>query len=167
MSSGATGVGRFSRETANARRGERWRLAVAIGVLWAMAWPAAGAVPAAGGINVIANASVPADRLSLAALRSVFLIRTTEWPDGSRITVFVLPDRDESHVAFCRQLLKTFPYVLRDIWDRGVFTGTGRAPIEVPNQQELLRRVAATPGAIGYLQAEKVPDEKIKLLQVR
>jgi ABC-type phosphate transport system substrate-binding protein len=168
MPSRAREASRFCRATDPARRGERSRLAVAIGVLWALACVAAGAdAPAAGGISVVANRSVSADALSLATLRSVFLIRTSEWPDGTRITVFVLPDRDESHVAFCTKLLKTFPYVLRDIWDRAVFTGTGKAPIEVANEQELLRRVAATRGAIGYFQSAKVTDEKIKLLQIR
>jgi ABC-type phosphate transport system substrate-binding protein len=168
MLSRAREPGRWRRATDPARWGQRLRLAVAVGVLWALACDAAGAdTPAAGGINVVANRSVPADALSLATLRSVFLIRTSEWADGTRITVFVLPDRDENHVAFCTKLLKTFPYVLRDSWDRAVFTGTGKAPIEVPNEQELLRRVAATPGAIGYFQSARVTDEKIKLLQIR
>jgi ABC-type phosphate transport system substrate-binding protein len=158
-------VSRCDFHVGNARA--RTRPLVAIGALWVLAGVAAAAAPAAGGINVIANASVPADELSLATLRSVFLVRTREWPDGAPITVFVLPDRDASHVEFCTRLLKTFPYVLRDSWDRAVFTGTGRAPIEVPSQQELLRRVAGTRGAIGYFQAEKTPDGKVKLLQIR
>jgi ABC-type phosphate transport system substrate-binding protein len=121
----------------------------------------------AGNINVVANASVTADALSLSTLRAVFLMRATQWPDGTPITVFVLPDRDDRHVAFCTMLLKTFPYVLRDTWDRAVFTGTGQAPIQVANEEELQRRLAATRGAIGYLQAEKAPDDKIKLLKIR
>jgi hypothetical protein len=125
------------------------------------------ATPTAADINVVANPSVTTDEISLATLRSVFLMRARLWPDGTPITVFVLPDRDERHITFCRSLLKIFPYVLRDTWDRAVFTGTGLAPIEVANQEELVRRLASTRGAIGYIQAEKAPDEKIKLLKIR
>jgi hypothetical protein len=160
-------VSRSARRPGYPRQGAPWWLLVAIGAILLLARIALGAAPAAGDINVVANASVSTNELPLAALRSMFLMRATVWPEGGPVTVFVLPDRDDIHVAFCTKVLKTFPYVLRDIWDRGVFTGTGRAPTEVANQQELLRRVAATPGAIGYFQGERVPDEKTKLLHIR
>ena len=36
-------------------------------------------------------------------------------------------------------------------WDRLVFSGTGQAPDTVTSTEEMLARVASTPGAIGYL----------------
>jgi hypothetical protein len=53
--------------------------------------------------------------------------------------------------------LQLFPYQLRRAWDRQLFSGTGQAPTVVADEQEMLRRVAATPGAIGY--ASAVPDD--------
>jgi hypothetical protein len=94
-------------------------------------------------------------------------MRVRNWPDGKPVTVFVLPDRDERHVAFSKEILYVYPYVLRDTWDRMVFTGTGKAPIEVKSEDELLKRVAATPGAIGYIPKGKVANEKIKILEIR
>jgi hypothetical protein len=156
-----------SRRSAAAPRSTAVRLLAAAWVLCLLAGAEAVAEPAPGGVSVVANVSVSLDELSLTTLRSVFFGRAREWPDGTPITIFVLPDRDDRHVAFCTKVLKTLPYVLRDTWDRAAFTGTGRAPIEVASPQELLRRVASTPGAVGYFQTARIPDEKIKLLQIR
>ena len=94
------------------------------------------------------HAAVPLDR---ALLRDVFTMRVREWPDGARIRVFVLADDNPLHARFAREQLATFPYVLRSIWDRLVFTGTGDAPATVATEQEMYRRVRSTPGAIGYI----------------
>jgi len=78
-------------------------------------------------------------------------MRQTEWPDGSAIRVFVLEDKKNAHIVFCKDVLGMFPYQLRRVWDRQVFSGTGTAPILVESEQEMLQRVAETKGAIGYL----------------
>lgn len=122
---------------------------------------------AAPSVQVVANASITTNELPLASLRAIFSMRVRNWPDGKPVTVFVLPDRDERHVAFSKEILYVYPYVLRDTWDRMVFTGTGKAPIEVKSEDELLKRVAATPGAIGYIPKGKVANEKIKILEIR
>jgi hypothetical protein len=83
-------------------------------------------------------------------LRAAFTMRLREWPDGTPVRVFVLPDQNPLHEKFCREQLAVYPYALRRIWDRLVFTGTGFAPQTVRSEQEMLDRVAQTPGAIGY-----------------
>lgn len=84
-------------------------------------------------------------------LRVLFTMRLRQWPDGHPIRVFVLPDNDPIHARFCRESLGTFPYVLRGVWDRMVFTGTGFAPEVVNSADEMRRRVNNTPGAVGYV----------------
>lgn len=118
-------------------------------------------------MQVIANPSVGISELPLASLRAIFSMRVRRWPDDKQVTVFVLPDRNNQHVAFTKEVLYVYPYVLRDAWDRMVFTGTGQAPIEVRNENDLLERVATTPGAIGYMPKGKVGNAKIKILEVR
>lgn len=78
-------------------------------------------------------------------------MRVRQWPDGRPTRVFVLGDTSELHDRFCREQLGTYPYVLRNAWDRMVYTGTGLAPVLVENEDEMRRRVLATPGAIGYV----------------
>jgi hypothetical protein len=93
-------------------------------------------------------ASVPLDR---SLLRAVFTMRVREWPDGSPVRVFVLPDDDPLSDRFYREQLGMYSYVLRNAWDRMVFTGTGLAPTVVQSEREMRERVRSTPGAIGYL----------------
>jgi hypothetical protein len=118
-------------------------------------------------IVVIANAGVTEDGLPLASLRATYSMRVRLWPDGTPVRVFVLPDRDPLHAAFSQQVLHIYPYVLRDTWDRMVFTGTGQPPTQVTSQQEMLQRISETPGAIGYIEQGRIPNERIKILQVQ
>ncbi len=52
------------------------------------------------------------------------------------------------------------------VWDRQLFSGTGQAPITLDTEEEMVRRVAKTPGAMGYV--DSVPaDAPVRLLEVR
>ena len=118
-------------------------------------------------IQVIVNSALPMRDLSRTSLRAIFSMRMRQFPDGTPITVFVLPDLDGRHRTFCKEVLQVYPYVLRDTWNRMVFTGTGQAPIEVTTQEELIRRVAATRGGIGYISQEgKGSYEHTKILEI-
>jgi len=89
-------------------------------------------------------------------MRSIFAMRTPHWPNGLPIQVFVLDDQAPIHISFCKHLLGMFPYQLRRVWDRQVFSGTGIAPITVKTEQEMINRVATTQGAIGYIMPENM-----------
>ncbi|MEH6628920.1 MAG: substrate-binding domain-containing protein [Motiliproteus sp.] len=100
---------------------------------------------------VITHPSVGVEKLSRSTLRSIFTVRLTRWQDGMPIRVFVLPDNHPSHQQFSKKNLGVFPYRLRQIWDRMVFSGIGKAPMEVVDQAAMQKEVARTPGAIGYI----------------
>lgn len=104
--------------------------------------------------------------LPLSSVRAIFSMRLNTWPDGSQVTVFVMPDRHPAHAHFSRTVLKMLPYRLRREWDRLVFSGTGIAPIEVPDEAEMRRRIARTPGSIGYLDGGLL-DESIRALDIQ
>ncbi len=117
-------------------------------------------------VEVITNPQTPSTTLSQASLRAIFAMRIRQWPDGSPVKVFVLPDKDTSHEAFCKEILRIYPYVLRDTWDRMVYTGAGQAPTLARTPEELLLNVARTPGSIGYIEKGKV-NETVKTLEIR
>jgi hypothetical protein len=100
--------------------------------------------------EVIVSPSLQNIELDRRLLRAVFMMRVRQWPDGSPIRVFVLPDDDPLSDSFYREWLGMYSYVLRGAWDRMVFTGTGLAPTVVHSEEEMRRLVASTPGAIGY-----------------
>jgi ABC-type phosphate transport system substrate-binding protein len=101
--------------------------------------------------EIIVNPGVEASNLDRERLRAIFTMRLTAWPDGPPIRVFVLPDTDPLSDRFYREQLGMYSYVLRSVWDRMVFTGTGLAPTLVRSEEEMRERVRATPGAIGYV----------------
>jgi ABC-type phosphate transport system substrate-binding protein len=119
----------------------------------------------AGAVDVIANRSVSLNTLSLASARAIFGMRQVKWPDGTPIRVFVLPDEHPTHGGVCKERLNLFPYQLRQSWDRLVYSGMAQAPSEVASEEELMNRVAATPGAIGYVRKVKANDP-VKILNI-
>ena len=116
--------------------------------------------------EVITNPSVSEKTLSKSSLRAIFGMRLHTWPDGTAVKVFVMPDDAALHAAFSKEKLNVFPYQLRSAWDRLVFSGTGQAPDTVASADEMLARVASTPGAIGYLPKSKT-DSRVNVLQIK
>ena len=78
-------------------------------------------------------------------------MRQLHWQNGTPIVVYVLASNNPLHQQFCKQQLRLFPYQLDRIWNKLTFSGYGVAPIEVATQQELIKAVKLTKGAIGYV----------------
>lgn len=116
--------------------------------------------------EVIINATVNEKTLPKTSLRAIFGMRLQTWPDGTAIKVFVMPDDAPLHAAFSKEKLNVFPYQLRSAWDRLVFSGTGQAPETVSSPEEMLAKVASTPGAIGYLPKSRM-DGRVNVLQIK
>lgn len=91
-------------------------------------------------------------QLSRADLREIFFGRQTQWPDGSSLRVFVLPDKHPVHIRFSKEILGIYPYQLRSAWDRMVFSGTGTPPVTVESLEEMQIQLHKMPGAIGYVE---------------
>jgi hypothetical protein len=108
--------------------------------------------------EVIVNTEVEITQLDLSTLRAAFGMRLLEWPDGTRVVPFVMEPDSAVHVRFVKTVLQIFPYQLQQAWDRLVFSGTGQAPRVVGTPLEMRRRVAGTPGGIGYLPHEFLND---------
>lgn len=115
---------------------------------------------------LIANASVGVEGLSLNTTRLLFSMQLPQWPDGTAVRVFVLPDDHPGHRAFSKDLLHLYPRQLRRVWDRQLYSGTGQAPQTVTDVEAMLKAVARTPGAIGYLSREMI-DETVNELPLQ
>ncbi len=112
------------------------------------------------------NPGVNEKTLSKSSLRAIFGMRLHTWPDGTAVRVFVMPDDVPLHIAFSKEKLNVFPYQLRSAWDRLVFSGTGQAPGTVTSPEEMLAKIATTPGAIGYLTKSKT-DGRVNVLEIK
>ena len=116
--------------------------------------------------EIIVHRSVSQQALTLNAARLVFTMRLLRWPDGTRVRVFVLPDSHPVHREFAKQSLDLYPRQLRRVWDRHLFSGSGAVPAVVESVAEMMRRVAETPGAIGYLPDGLAP-QAVRVMHVR
>lgn len=119
------------------------------------------AVFAAEGPAIIINPSVTEKTLSRQTVLAVFGMHTQRWPDGQRIKVFVLASDQPLHRQFTTEVLGTYPYQLDRIWQRLVYSGTGRAPHICASEEEMRMNVRNTPGAIGYVGNIKEEDTHV------
>lgn len=113
-------------------------------------------------VSVIVNRSISVSELSVLELRDIYTLRRERWDSGTAIQVFVLPHKDPIHQRFSKNLLQALPHQLQAIWYRLVYSGMGRAPVEVRDEQEMARRVGQTRGAIGYVgEFEEFPNVRV------
>ena len=114
--------------------------------------------------KIISSHSISEDRLTLSYIRAIFSMRIRTWPDGTPIKVFVLPHNSAAHTAFCKQRLKIYPYVLKDQWERVMYSGTGGQATVVESEQQMQRQVSETKGAIGYIFHSQLAEPNLIIL---
>lgn len=102
-------------------------------------------------VDIISHPKVNKPSLTTSQLRRIYTMRQLQWPNGERITVYVLPRQHAIHLKFSKERLQMFPYQLDRIWNKLTYSGLGVAPIAVNSPEELLNAVKSTPGAIGYV----------------
>lgn len=116
-------------------------------------------------VSLVAHPDVDIRSLTRDTTRAIFAMRQRTWPDGQAVRVFVLPNNHAVHGRFTKERLAVYPHQLQLAWDRMVFSGTGQAPNRVSSQSEMLERIAATPGALGYLEREYL-DDRIQVISM-
>lgn len=116
--------------------------------------------------ELIVNKATPNTQISQNQARLCFTMRLPLWENNVPVKVFVLPDNHPLHRKFAKNILGLFPYQLRQVWDRQIFSGTGQAPIMVATEQEMVERVASTPGSIGYVESGSSYPQ-VRTLEVR
>ena len=102
-------------------------------------------------LQLYVHKSVPIDSITLGDLRAIFTLRKEYWSDGTPINVLVESDKSLRHEAFCKNLLKIYPYQLRALWSKKFFSGMGSLPTIVSSQNEMLHIITSIKGSIGYL----------------
>jgi ABC-type phosphate transport system substrate-binding protein len=110
---------------------------------------ALGAAPAsAADVQVIANSSVGGD-LSAADVKDIFL--GTKDSVGGAAVVPVLATGGATHDAFLKTYVGKSDQALRNHFKSLVFTGKGSMPKSFASEAEVVKYVASTKGAIGYV----------------
>jgi ABC-type phosphate transport system substrate-binding protein len=105
----------------------------------------------AAGVQVIANPSISASDVSADDLKDIFL-GAKNAVGGSAVEP-VLAQSGEAHDAFLKTYLGKSDQALRSHFKSLVFTGKGSQPKAFASDAEIVKYVASTKGAIGYISA--------------
>ncbi|HTY37792.1 MAG TPA: hypothetical protein VMH23_11815 [Bacteroidota bacterium] len=113
-------------------------------------------------VAVIAHKGVSVSAISASAAADIFSLSTKEWKDGSPVVVFDQKTEGATRTKFYEFIGKS-PIELKKIWMRIQLSGEGKAPTIVGSDDEVVQKVASTPGAIGYVAASKASGD-VKIL---
>jgi ABC-type phosphate transport system substrate-binding protein len=121
---------------------------------------------ASGDVVVVANRGWPVATVTRTDLENIFLGRKTQMGD-KRVTFAVLKG-GAAHERFLRDCVGKTEAQFKNYWKQMVFTGKGSAPMAFDTEAELLRYIAATDGAIGYVGAgAKFSSDQVKRVAVQ
>lgn len=123
-------------------------------VLWAAS--------ASAQVAIIAHKDVPLDSLNRAQLTDFYSCELKMW--GKNLPVVVVDMRLQSAVkdAFYKFLGMTASR-MKSIWLKKMLMGEGVEPLVVKSEEEMLKKVASTPGALGFVDASTATNE-VKIL---
>ncbi len=144
------------------RRGVRRQVAVGVVLLSGIF----GLAAAPQGYKVVANAKVPADRLTRAEISQLFLKKTTKWRDGSAVVPVDQPLSSEVRDSFSREVHGKGAAAVDAYWQKQIFSGRDLPPVTKANDAEVLAYVRANSGAIGYV-SPGVETTGVKTIEVQ
>lgn len=98
--------------------------------------------------------------LNPAELGLIYRRKQLVWADGTRINPANLPPDNPLRRAFSRRVLGSPPEGLTQYWNAMYFHGIS-PPHVLASEEAVLRFVAETPGAVGYVSACKT-DARVK-----
>jgi ABC-type phosphate transport system substrate-binding protein len=113
-------------------------------------------------IAVITAADHPQSQLPLAAIKLIFKRKVEIDPAGNRWIPLNLPVHDPIRRAFSLALFDQFPEDMEAYWNEQYFQGIP-PPQVLGSEEAVIRFVATTPGAIGYIDRHSV-DPRVKVL---
>ncbi|MEM1092962.1 MAG: hypothetical protein AAGJ10_00045 [Bacteroidota bacterium] len=113
-------------------------------------------------IAVVVHNGTPAEQMSQDDILRIYLLEQPYWSDGTAVQLHDLRGTQPFKTAFYDALGRQQRNMMR-LHMRLVLAGEATAPTKVANTEAMLRSVAETPGAIGYLPADAV-DESVTVV---
>ena len=133
-------------------------------ILFAVMLAAFGSPAATGDVQVVANSALTVSELRADELKDIFLGGRTSVGGVGVEAVFA--ESGAAHETFLRTYLGKSDTTLRNYFKTLVFTGRGTQPKAFGSDAEVLKYVASTKGAIGYVSAS-ADTAGVKRVQVR
>ena len=115
-------------------------------------------------VAVIANKSVPLEEISESELLDIYSGDIRWWENGDPVVVFDLEQKTEVKSEFYNFLGKSTSR-MKSIWLKKMLSGEGEPPEALKSEEEMLKIVSETVGAIGFISRNRVlPEVKVLAL---
>lgn len=113
---------------------------------------------------VIVHPNNPASDLSPKQLQRIFLGRMPLFPHSDQeIRAVDLPDDDPAFIQFYQQVIELEGTQLKRYRAYYLFSGRGKLPLVLGSSKEVIRQVAESPRAIGYVLDSEL-DDSVKVI---
>lgn len=113
-------------------------------------------------VAVIAHKSVPMTQIDRSALLDFYTFDVKEWSSGEPVVIKDLKPKTEVKSAFYDYLGKSTSR-MKSIWLKMMLSGEGDPPETIQSEDEMVKKVASTRGALGFVSADKVNND-VKIL---
>ena len=113
-------------------------------------------------VAVIAHSSVPVDTIEKIDLLDFYTGDIRVWQDENPVVVFDLKTKNDVKKSFYRFIGKSTSR-MKSIWMKKMLAGESDPPMTMASEEEMLAKVASTPGAIGFISGVLVA-ENVKTL---
>lgn len=115
-------------------------------------------------VSVIVNKSLAGASINKATLKSLYSMDKKK-VGSAEVVLFDLkgaPGTKSTFLGFIGETEKA----LNEIWMKAKLTGAGNPP-RVVDESEIVKKVAATPNAIGFVSSSKVTDDVKVVLEIK
>ena len=113
-------------------------------------------------VAVIVNKSTPVSKISEGSLLQIYILKNTKWSDGTNIIVF--NNKEQSSSQKLCDFIGMDIISLRKLWMKLQLSGERKAPETIDDDAEMVKKVASTPGAIGYIKASTIKNDNLKVI---
>lgn len=129
----------------------------------AVVWFMLASVAHAGDLVVIVNPASEITQLSQDDLTRIFLIKTKTYPNEKPVVPFIPREDDPTRLQFEAAVLEKSPMQVKAYWTRLLFTGRGNPPANLDSADQIKKKVAESPSAIGYIDSTAV-DKTVRVV---
>lgn len=115
-------------------------------------------------IAVIANKSVPVDTISKEELLDFYIGDIKEWKNNQPVVLVDFSITTETKSNFYKFIGRRSSRI-KSIWIKKMLSGEGDPPVFLQTTSEVLKKIAGTRGAIGYIDIKDI-NKTVKILLV-
>ena len=109
-------------------------------------------------VAVITHKSVSVAKIKKSELLDLYTGDIKKWNDKQPVVILDLKPRGDTKKAFYKFLGKS-PSRMKSIWLKMMLSGEGDPPLSMRSEDELLKKVASTPGAIGFVSQRRATGD--------